>query len=66
MIQRKKGQAIYKLVEKIKKEEGECRISWKNGQIQLNGESVTFIRSPEVILANVSWDGVEYEDHVNL
>ena len=65
-IQRKKGQLIYKLVEKIRNEVGECKISWKNGQIQLNGKQVHFIRAPTMILANVDGDDTEYEDHVLL
>ena len=65
-IQRKKGQITYKLVEKIRKEEGECKIGWKNGQIQLNGESVRFFRTPKAIFGTVGWDDVQYDEYVLL
>jgi len=54
-IARKKGQLVYNLVEKIKKEHGDCEISWKNGHIILDGVSVDFVRSPGMLSAISSY-----------
>ena len=62
-IQRKKGQLIYKLVDRIKQTGRDCKISWVSGQLFLNESKVKFVRSPGTMYASVTdWDEEHEED----
>mmetsp|Transcript_7061 Transcript_7061/g.9228 ORF Transcript_7061/g.9228 Transcript_7061/m.9228 type:complete len:92 (-) Transcript_7061:86-361(-) len=53
-IQRGKGQLIYRLVDHIKKAEGNCKISWVNGDLYLNESNVRSDRFPGAIISSVT------------